>query len=58
MALIPNQFIGVPPSVYLDTLKTLLYNPAFQMVLLAFGLLIAGLFGLLELIMLVRGRKK
>lgn len=58
MALIPSQFIGVPPSVYLDTLKTLLYNPAFQIVLLAFGLLVAGLFGLLELIMLVRGRKK
>lgn len=56
--MIPNQFIGVPPSVYLDTLKTLLYNPAFQIVLLAFGLLVAGLFGLLELIMLVRGRKK
>lgn len=58
MALIPHQFVGVPPSMYLETLKTLVYNPAFQVVLLAFGLLVAGLFGLIELVMLVRGRSR
>lgn len=48
--------VGIPPKMIAVAAKAIAYNPEFQLFMLAFGLMVSGLFGLLEIAKHVRRR--
>ena len=50
------MWIGIPPKMLLLAAKILVENADFQILILAFGLMVAGLFGLLEVAKHIRRR--
>lgn len=56
MAMMWNEWIGIPPKMLLLAAQTLMYNADFQVMILTFGLMVSGLFGLLEIMKHIRRR--
>lgn len=48
--------VGIPPKMMALAAKAIAFNPDFQLYMLTFGLMVSGLFGLLEIAKHVRRR--